>query len=471
MTDREQRLMNAIATMSAISVRQSIASRLGKSFSDNRNLYDALGYKTNPTFNDYAAKYQRMDIARTIVDLPVRECWRNVPDLTESKDKDTPFETEWLNLVKSHRIFHYLSRADRLGSLGTYSVLYLGFDDSADPKDEVTKARNLLYMMPYSMANTSISEYETDAKSPRYGKPAIYSLNVKSISSASSSAQGATVNVHHSRIIHIAEDCLEDDVEGIPRLRAVLNRLEDIEKLSGGSAEMFWLGAFPGFGIKLDPGHTIGTQGLDDLEDEIEKYIHTPQRYMRLRGMSIENLGTQIADPKGHMDVQLDLISAATRIPKRILLGSERGELSSNQDEKNWAKVIQARQSEHCEPVLLRPFVDKLITVGILPKPANEEYTAEWPDLLAPGDKDKADIGEVRSKALKNYVDAIGADDVLPPTMFYKKVLGLTDDEIQEIEDLQATMLAEEAADGDVEPEEEPEEEEDESGGDGDAQG
>lgn len=447
MTDRERMLTNSLIQLSAIATRQRIAARLGKSYGDNRKLYTALGYKLSPTYNDYAAKYQRMDIARTIIDLPVRECWRNVPTLTESKDKDTPFEKEWIELCKKHRIFHYLSRADRLGSLGTYSVLFLGFNDSDDPKQEAATARDLLYLMPYSMVNASISQYDIDPKSERYGKPLIYNISPKSISSLSSISAASNIQVHHSRIIHVAEDCLEDDVEGIPRLRSVLNRLEDIEKLAGGSAEMFWRGAYPGMALLAREGFSLGKQTLAQIETEMDKYEHDLQRFMRLSGLDVESLAPQVADPKGHMDIQFDLLSAATRIPKRILLGSERGELASSQDEKNWAKVIQARQHEHCEAVLLRPLVDRLISVKILSEPSEGEYTVEWPDLLAPGDKDKAEIGEIRAKALKAYVDSIGAEDVLPPSMFLEKMLGFTDEEIQEIEDLHKTMIAEEAAD------------------------
>jgi hypothetical protein len=108
MTDRERMLTNSLIQLSAIATRQSIAARLGKSYGDNRKLYTALGYKLSPTYNDYAAKYQRMDIARTIIDLPVRECWRNEPMLTESKEDETPFEKKWLELCKKHRIFHYI---------------------------------------------------------------------------------------------------------------------------------------------------------------------------------------------------------------------------------------------------------------------------------------------------------------------------------------------------------------------------
>jgi hypothetical protein len=460
MTDRERMLTNSLIQLSAIATRQDIAARLGKSYSDNRKLYTALGYKLTPTYEDFAAKYQRMDIARTIIDLPVRECWRNVPMLTESQDKETAFEKAWIELCKKHRIFHYLSRADRLGSLGTYSVLFLGFNDSADTKQEATTARDLLYLMPYSMVNATISQYDIEPKSERYGKPLIYKISPKSISSMSFGKAATNIEVHHSRIIHVAEDCLEDDVEGIPRLRSVLNRLEDIEKLAGGSAEMFWRGAYPGLAFITKEGRTIGSQTLDMIEKEMAKYEHDLQRHLRLDGMDIQNLAPQVADPRGHMDVQFDLLSAATRIPKRILLGSERGELASSQDERNWAKVIQARQREHCEAVLLRPLIDRLIAVKVLPEPS-EDYTIEWPDLLAPGDKDKAEIGLIRAKALGVYSNATGAEDILPMYFFMDKGLGMTDEEIQEVRDIHEAMLEYEAADEESEDDIEDDEDDD----------
>jgi len=238
--------------------------------------------------------------------------------------------------------------------------------------------------------------------------------------------------VHHTRIIHVAEDLLESNVEGTPRLQAILNRLQDLDLIVGGSAEMFWRGAFPGYGFKLDENVTIGTQDLDALKAEIEEYMHNLKRYIRLRGMSVENLSMQVADPTGHAKIVLELIACATRIPMRILMGSERGELASSQDEKNWLTTVDARRRLHCEPSLLRPYIDRLIDVGILPKPV-KGYTVEWPDLMVPSEKDMAEVGAIRSKALKDYVSGMGADQVLPPEIFMKKVMGFTKDEIDQI--------------------------------------
>ena len=104
----------------------------------------------------------------------------------------------------------------------------------------------------------------------------------------------------------------------------------------------------------------------------MDSYLHGFQRYLRLQGIDIQELKPQLADPSNHFAVLINMISIATGIPKRILLGSERGELASSQDEKNWADQIDSRRKDHCEPMILRPLIDSLIGVGVLPEPKGE---------------------------------------------------------------------------------------------------
>lgn len=432
----EDRRLYALA--SELAVRATIAARLGKSYAGARDLYVALGYKTTPRLEDYLAKYYRQDIARAIIDAPVRACWRQPPVITESDEKQTDFEKAWIELTEKRRIFHYLSRADRLASIGSYSVLLMGFDDGGNFETEVKSAKGLLYLMPYGQGVATIDKYDEDTKSERFGLPQMYKIQMSTVGTVSLSKR-----VHHSRVIHVAEDCLESDVEGIPRLKSVLNRLEDLDKVAGGSAEMFWRGALPGYGFKLDKDATGGVQNEDALTDEIEEYMHGLKRYIRLKGMSVENLEMQVADPSNHAAILIDLIACAIRMPKRILLGSERGELASSQDERAWADRIEERRTEHCEAKILRPFVDRLVETGVLTKHSEEGYSVKWSDLRAPSDKEIAEIGETRSKSIKNYVDSTGADEIVPPEIFYEKILGLDPEEIKRIMMIQEAVSKE----------------------------
>jgi hypothetical protein len=434
--------------------RASVAAYLGKSYGDRRKLYDALGYKLTPTYNDFYARYRRGDIARPIIDKPVRACWRKRCELVESTDEETQFEKAWAALVKDRQPFSYFSRVDRLASIGAYAVLLLGLDDGGSFETPVTAAKSLLYLQVFSEPNAAIQEYQLDTKNPRCGLPEFYNLNFQ-IGTAKSSSR-----VHHSRVIHVAEDVLESDVEGQSRIEPVLNRLEDLEKVVGGSGEMFWRGAFPGYNFAAMEDAAGGTQDLAGLQDEIEEYMHDFKRYLRTTGVKVEALAQQLADPRPNVEAILDLIAATTGIPKRILLGSERGELASSQDSESWNALVDERRQEHCEPRILRPFVDRLVDLGVLPAPI-ECYEVRWPSLAIQGKKEGAEVGKLKAETIAVYSGASGADGIVPPEIFLRKFLDMTDDEVDEIEaalEVQDAELAKEEADAkEAEAEMEPE--------------
>ena len=66
--------------------------------------------------------------------------------------------------------------------------------------------------------------------------------------------------------------------------------------------------------------------------------------------------------------------------------------------------------------------------------PEPKTFTIEWSDLFAIGEKDKSDIAKVKTETLAIYANAMGADTIIPPSMFLKKFLEFDADEIEEIE-------------------------------------
>jgi len=430
--------------------------RLGKSYyspttgSARRDLYVALGYLKDIRYADYYARFSRHPIGKRVVSAPVGASWRLFPsvhEVVENRTRDsalTPFEVAWNSLQKEKRIFHYLSRSDLLSGIGQFGVLLLGFDDGQDLDTEVRAAANLLYLMPYAQDAIDIYLWDEDLQSERYGKPLVYRITMGGFKGNHS---GMTALVHHTRVLHMAEGCLEDDTFGVPRLRACFNCIQDIETVSGGSAEMFWRGALPGLVFSLDSDTDIDSEDLADVNEQMEKYVQGLQRHLRFQGVNVEQLMPTVADPSQHVDVQMQLISAATGIPKRILTGSERGELASSQDEMAWNSLMDERRSHYVEPMILRPFIDRLIDVGVLP--SVEEYVIDWPSLYAPSDADKAAAAKVRAEALVAYSSAPGADFVVPPSIFLRDFLGYDDDKIREVEQLLETYIEEEVEDED----------------------
>lgn len=430
---------------SQLVARASILTRLGSSYSGNRDLYQALGYTEGELkFTDFYVKYIRHDIAKAVIDRPVRATWQGKLELLESEEEnDTEFEKAWGKLNRLIGIKTKLSRLDRLTGIGRYGILLLGLDDVTSREgfgSPVAKgARKLTYIKPFGENNAPIAKFENNPKNPRYGLPLYYDIHVQEADNGVTSQ----VRVHHSRIVHITDEPLESDVYGTPRLEAVYNRLMDIEKLVGGDAEMFWRGARPGYEGKVAPEYTLTEEMRTALKDQIDEYEHNLRRFLINEGIDIQALQQQVSDPKSHFEVQISCVSAVTGIPQRVLMGSERGELASTQDTSEWKEYVQARREDHAEPNIVRPLVDRLIEYKILPQP-KEDYTVKWNDLYSLSEKARVEIGKTRATALREYTYTPMAEAIVPPKAFFEKFLGFTTEEITLITKMQEEMISQE---------------------------
>lgn len=414
--------------------RTELAKKLGYSYKGNRDIYEILGYERDPDFDSFYAMYKRGGLAKRIINAPVNTSWRGLPEVSEKEKKDTKFETSWKNLTKKRNIFNSVRRADRLARIGQYSVLLLGFDDGKDLSIPVSKAADLLYLQPYSESTAVIETLENDFKNERYGLPLTYKIKIASDNDPSKITEKI---VHYSRVIHICEDLLENNIKGDPALECIYNNLKNLELVSGGSAEMFWRGASPGLAFKADEDAQFGVDDdLENLEDEIQEYLLGLKRYLRLQGVSVEQLAPQVSDPANHIMVQVDIIAGTIGIPKRILMGSERGELASSQDSVAWNRMMDERRTDYCEPVILRPLIDTLISVGVLPAPESENYEIRWKSLFQATEHEKALIAKQKSDALVAYSNAIGTETIIPPEIYVSKILGFSDEEILRIKEI-----------------------------------
>lgn len=427
-----------IQVLSAVIARANLANLLGQTYNGARNLYQALGYKEKLTYSDFVGKYLRQDIAKAVIDRPIKVTWSGPISVVETKEEDTTtLEKDWLNLERKLKLKSKFVRLDKLTGLGRYGVMLLGFDDVRKIEDYIKPVqkgkRKLLYVRPLGESSATVTAWVTDVNNERYGLPLVYDIVLLDPQGNTS----ATMKVHYTRVIHVVESGLESETEGSPRLESVFNRLDDLEKLIGGSAEMFWRGARPGYAGVVDPEHTMGTTEEAALQTQIDEYEHNLRRLFVNQGVTLKSLEIQISDPKNHVEVQLMMLSAVTGIPKRILSGSERGELSSNQDSAEWVAFVQSRREEFAEPYIIRPFIDAMIEYGVLPAPS-EGYEIEWADLFSISEKDKAEIGRIRATALREYFVNPLTPEVVPPKAFYEFFLGLTRSQIELITEMEA---------------------------------
>lgn len=420
-----------VQTLSTIMQRAALAGKLGVSYGGKRNIYEALGYPDIINYEDYTSRYLRQDIAAAIINRPAEATWRGPVYVTENQDEETQFEKQYKALENDLGLKAKFQRVDKLSGLGTHAILYLGLSDIKMKQDAAKPIsqgqKKLLYIKPFGEGSAEIKTYDRNPSSPRYGMPETYQLHV----SLPGSNAFDTIIAHHSRCIHITRELLESEIEGIPSLKRVYNRLMDIEKLVGGSAEMFWRGARPGLKAQAHEGYEMSPDVEKDLKEQLTKFDHDLERFLTVQGTDVETMSPQVSDPSSHLDIQLQMISAFTGIPKRMLTGSERGELASSQDREAWLEMIQGRREEFAETKIVRPFVDKLVELGILPEPS-EEYGIHWMDLFASSAKEKAEVAKAKTEALKAYADS-GASIYMPFDKYMIHVLEFSQELADEI--------------------------------------
>jgi hypothetical protein len=425
-----------LRTLSDIISRSGLMRGLGQdTYGGDRDVYTALGYPKTINPEDYRRRYERQDIAQVINDAYPKKCWHKEPRIYEDEDDEssTSFEKQVEELSNRLRLWEKLKRLDILTGLGRFGILFLGFSDASTKEElrqEVGGGGNegnleLKYIHPYSEKNVKVLRHDRDPTSERYGYPVEYQIKVEGPDNTSD-----TIIVHHTRVLHVCENLLDGNIYGQPRLKVVYNRLIDLERVVGGSGEMFWRGARPGLMFTKNPNVNWGNnQSTQDLHNQMDAYAHGLNRVIRAIGVEAKSLTPQVEDPTSHVDVQMQMVSAVTRIPKRILTGSERGELASSQDEREWRDNINARREGHCEDNIVRPFIDLLIEYGILSAP--KEYALEWPDLWQMGRKEEVEIGKAEATMVKEYANSPAAE-VVPVEMFLSEMMRWDDEKVEQ---------------------------------------
>lgn len=396
--------MDLSSATSVMSARNLFSRLLGLQANGRRDLYNVFGWKRQLEYKDFVAKYLRQDVAQRVIDAPVEALWVDPPAIVG----DDAFNAAWNKLRIDHNVYVELMNVDRLAGLGKFAILMVGLDDGAAVDKPVRKGEhNVIYMQAYGEGSVTIREYDTDPRSPRFGLPVIYRVNPGKFEDQIGSGFKGTMtqslndfDVHWSRVLHVADGTLDSKVFGHSRLEPVYNALDDLLKITGGSAESFWLSANRGLHVNVDKEMELGKDDAEALSDEVEEYSNQLRRIIRTRGVEVKSLGAEIASPTGHFDVQMSLIAATTGIPKRVLMGSEAGQLASQQDRANWSQRVDERIKTQGEPIILFPFLRMMINNGVLPSPS--KLTVEWPDTFKMNPLERAQTSAQMARSAAN---------------------------------------------------------------------
>ena len=389
---------------------------IGVQFGGDRDVYAAAGYPRDLTFSDYYERWQRQDVATRIIDLPVDDTWMRPPEMLDGADEkdavpDSPFVKAWnevafgnvdpaaTNGLYRRGIIYELPRVDRACGIGQYAVLLLGFRDGKDLDAPVRKGSmrgpaGLAYASALNEAQASIAQVDEDVKSERYGLPTFYDVTLDN---------GSTVPVHWTRTIHIADTSLGGVLYGRPRLQPAYNRLIDLEKVVPAAGEAGWRWLQPGVFLKTQEGHRLPSTASERtaVEEQASELVHGLRRVMLAQGLEPEVVSATLQDPSAVVDVFMRLISVATGIPKRILEGSERGELASSQDERAWSRLVDGRRANFAEPMILHPLIHRLVWAGVLPAPVTGRYSMRWSPVVEPSPAEVVTMAKDAAAALR----------------------------------------------------------------------
>ena len=409
------------AKMRALEIGYGMFRRLNfamqNMFQGKRNLYDVFGYTYNPTYDQKYFKYLRQDVASRVVDAPAAALWTNPPLVTSTSEN---WNFLFDDLIARYNLWAAIEKVDKLAGIGRFSCLLLGFNDSGNLESPVNtraitqKAEKILYLQPYSERTVKIKRYNTDPRDENFNKPEVYTIQPMQeyvIGFGDAGKQGgndkSSFDVHASRIVHIAENCLENMVYGSPRLERVYNTLDDLLKVTGGSAETYWLTANRGIHIDIDKEMEMDAQDEANLTAEVEEYQHQLRRFIRTRGGKVNSLGSDTPDPTGVFNMLIAVIGGATGIPKRILVGAEAGQLASEQDRANWADRVDERRASWGNPHVLFPIIKKLVMAGYLPNESGLEVTIDWPSAFKMSPLENAQTSAQHARSATNFAKAI----------------------------------------------------------------
>lgn len=432
----EQFLVNALAD--AIGRQRMLYAHGPNGNTKRTKLWDEFGYPETVNFDNYYRAYERNAVAHAAVHKLLDSCWTDNPTIIDgAKKKEAEETTDWEESTTKLLSKHWakLKDADRRNLVGRYSAVLLQIKDGREwyqPVDKnVVKAlgdKALVKLIPAWEAQIKPDNFDIDTQSDSYGQPVNYSFNEQPVGDDGTYGIVRSVTVHPDRVIILCEGSEDENMlAGVPLLRAGFNKLLDIEKTSGGSAEGFLKNASRQLGIEFSKETDINSlikqakdEGFDKLgdamNDKIRRMNSGTDSALVMQAGQASVLSVAAADPTPTWTAAANEFSASIQCPFTIQFGQQTGRLASDEDKNEWAKRCNGRRWGFLTDYITR-VIERFWTLGIIEPPTNGEVSIVWSDLLAPSEKEKIAnmqaMADVAQKTQQAYgTPAVDANEV-----------------------------------------------------------
>lgn len=430
LTTGEQFLVNALAD--AVGRQRMLYAGMNGN-TKRTKLWDEFGYPEQVEFDGYYRAYERNAVAHAAVHNLLDSCWVDSPTIIDGEEgkestETTPWEKQVTKLLKKH--WPKIKDADRRNLVGRYSALLIQLKDGGDWKDAVNvttvKAlgdKAVVRLIPAWESQVVPGTYVTDMQSDRYGQPEFYYFNEQPVGDDKTYGPTRSVQVHPDRIIIICEGSEDENMlSGVPFLRAGYNKLLDLEKISGGSAEGFLKNASRQLSMEFDSTTQIdelvkqateagyGTLA-EAMNDKVQKLNRGTDAAIAMQAGKVGVLSVAAADPSPSWTVAANEFSASIQSPFTMQFGQQTGRLASDEDKTAWAKRCNGRRWGH-QTALVTVIIERFWSFGVITPPKSGEVTLVWSDLLAPSEKEKIANMQAMATVAKDTQQAFGTPAV-----------------------------------------------------------
>jgi len=400
-------------------------------------------YPERITFNQFYRMYARNNIAARVIETFPDYCWsiapfiddKGGPDGRFSKEVREAFEKQYslMDGVKQD-LFTSMKQLDVLGGIGGEALMVFGFKDgrSLDTPVKPSKGMELEWVKLLHNGQFEVAEYDEEKTSKTFGDVILFETKdfTTSLELNFSSHIAPGRKIHATRCVHFKDT--NGLAYGTSRIQKCYNQLIDITKLSGASAEVYWLGAFSGLSVETDPLATLGDDEYNRMKEEVQKYFDGLARSLIFEGAKSKLLYPAIVSPKDHFDLLITMISIATAIPRRFLTGAEAAKLASQQDTLNWDDRVKNRREMFCGPNC--PIVQRLIDAGVIRQPRGGMFSVYWSRQQSIALDERADSAYNMTEALNTYFES-GMADVIPFVPYLMYICGYSEEEAKAIND------------------------------------
>lgn len=367
------------------------------------------GYPMQVDFYMHWNMYKRNGLAKAGVDIPVNLCWMDSPTIRQGDD-DEHDETEWEKavnkLVKRLKLWRHLRDADRMQRVGRYSAIFIRVRDGLTPDKPLGSINDnqIIELMPLWEGQLEPNDIDQDPASDTYNKPLNYTYSATGTGNQNEKAADS-FQIHHSRLIMLAEDAVGGSIYGTPANEAGFNALLDWDKIRGSGGEASWLAAAnKQILTPTQPGARIGQDVMDEINDALKDIKEGLDESIFLNGVTAAPMNNTVPDPEIYKDMALEEYSASVQIPAKVLVGTQSGVKAGDEDTAGLMRMMQSRRINTCTNYA-DEFLSWCYKYGVLVIPEDGHVIA-WSDLTAPSAMAKIDAALKLSQVNKENVAA-----------------------------------------------------------------